>query len=86
MLKVLILFYWFNKCLMTLGYFTTGWFNFQLQAITHYSVERQVMKSLKKISIVKPQLKHILEDIPYHFDWSSSAILSPLILKEGVNI
>ena len=42
----------FIDCLMTLGYVMTNWFNFQLQAITHKNVERQVIKSLKKIETV----------------------------------
>ena len=38
--------------LMILEYVMTDWFNFRLQAITHKIVERQVIKSLKKIEIV----------------------------------
>ena len=38
--------------LIILEYVMTDWFNFRLQTITHKSVERQVIKSLKKIEIV----------------------------------
>ena len=55
----------------------TDCLNFRLQAITHYSVERQVTET---------NVLTIFEDHLYHFDWSSSTITPTLILLEEQNI